>query len=105
MRPRGIASRKEMSVEEGVVLDIARDGIWMMLLLSMPALMVAMVVGLVIAIFQTLTQIQEMTLIFVPKIVLVFLTVLVTLPWSVHQIGDFTRRLMMIAVQLPGGGT
>lgn len=92
-------------MEEGVVLDIARDGIWMMLLLSLPALMVAMVVGLIIAIFQTLTQIQEMTLIFVPKIILVFLTVLISLPWSVHMITDFTRRLMLVAVQLPGGGT
>lgn len=76
----------------------------MMLLLSLPPLLVGMGIGLVLAIFQTLTQIQEMTLVFVPKILLVFLTIMFTLPWMVIQLTDFARRLMDIATRLPGGG-
>ena len=51
-----------------VVLDLAREGIWVMILVAAPMMIVGLVVGVVIALFQALTQIQEMTLVFVPKI-------------------------------------
>jgi len=63
------------------VLDIARGAIFLLLKLSGPLMIVGLVVGVVIALLQALTQIQEMTLVFVPKIIAVFLTLLVTLPY------------------------
>lgn len=63
------------------VLDIARDGVWTMLLVSGPLMIVALVVGLGVALLQALTQVQEMTLVFVPKIVAMFLALIVFLPF------------------------
>ncbi|HXK54959.1 MAG TPA: flagellar biosynthetic protein FliQ, partial [Hyphomicrobiales bacterium] len=59
------------------VLDIARDGIWTLIIVSSPLMIVGLVVGVDIALFQALTQIQEMTLVFVPKILAIFLAMLV----------------------------
>lgn len=84
-----------------MIMDVARDAIYTMLIVSAPPLLVGMAVGLVIALFQTLTQIQEMTLIFVPKIVLVFATIMLLLPWMVREVSEFLERLMDIAVTLP----
>lgn len=61
------------------VLDIARSGIFLLLKLSTPMMVMGLVVGVVIALLQALTQVQEMTLVFVPKIIAVFLTLLLTL--------------------------
>ena len=58
---------------EAEVLDVAREAIWVTLSISLPLLMVALVTGLIVSLFQALTQIQEMTLAFVPKIIFVFL--------------------------------
>ncbi|GEO80296.1 flagellar biosynthesis protein FliQ [Pararhodospirillum oryzae] len=88
-------------MDEAMVLDLARDAIQMMLIVSGPPLMVGMVIGLFIALFQTLTQIQEMTLVFVPKILVVFATLLITLPWMVRQLTEFMVHLMDIATTLP----
>jgi len=55
------------------VLDIAREGIWAMILIGGPVMGVGLVVGVVIALFQALTQIQEQTLVFVPKILAIFI--------------------------------
>ena len=63
------------------VLDIARSGIFSLLKLSGPLMIAGLVVGVVIALMQALTQIQEMTLVFVPKIIAVFLMLLLTLPF------------------------
>jgi flagellar biosynthetic protein FliQ len=67
-----------MSGEE--VLDFGRDALWAAVFMSAPVMIVGLVVGLVIAFFQALTQIQEMTLVFVPKILAIFLTLLIFLP-------------------------
>ena len=58
------------------VLDIARDAIYTLVIVSAPLMLVGLVVGVVISLFQALTQIQEMTLVFVPKILAMFITVL-----------------------------
>ncbi len=63
------------------VLDIARSGIFLLLKLSGPLMVAGLVVGVVIALMQALTQIQEMTLVFVPKIIAVFFMLLLTLPF------------------------
>lgn len=81
------------------VLDIATDGIWTLILVSLPMMLVGLAVGVVIALFQALTQIQEMTLVFVPKILAIFVTMLLTLPFvGALMAGFMTRVADMIIV-------
>lgn len=75
-------------------LDIGRDAVFVFLKVSTPILLIALVVGLVISLFQALTQIQEMTLSFVPKILAIFLSLLVLMPFMVSTLSDFNERLM-----------
>ncbi len=81
-------------MSETEVLDIARDGMMVMLLVAAPMLLVGLVVGLAISIFQTLTHIQEMTLTFIPKIVSVFGAMVIFLPWMLRELTEFTQRIM-----------
>ena len=76
------------------VLDIARDGIWVMILISAPIMIVGLVVGVVIALFQALTQIQEMTLVFVPKILAIFVTMLIALPFMGATLSGYMSRVV-----------
>lgn len=75
------------------VLDISRDAIWVLLKTGAPVMMVALLVGLAISLFQALTQIQEMTLAFVPKILAIFLTVMMFMPFMLAQLTSFTQRM------------
>ena len=79
------------------VLDIARDGIWVMILVAGPIMAVGLVVGVVIALIQALTQIQEQTLVFVPKIIAIFVVLLITLPFAGEAMGglmtDIAQRI------------
>lgn len=75
------------------VLDIARDGIWVMILVAAPMMAVGLLVGVVIALFQALTQIQEQTLVFVPKILAIFVTMLVALPFMGSTMSSYMTRL------------
>lgn len=75
------------------VLDIGREAVIILLKTSGPLMLVALISGLVVALFQALTQIQEMTLTFVPKIVLVFLTLILILPFIAASLGNFTLNL------------
>lgn len=74
-------------------LDIATSGMWTLILVAAPMMIVGLVVGVVIALFQALTQIQEMTLVFVPKILAIFLTLLVSLPFMSQLLQAFTARI------------
>jgi flagellar biosynthetic protein FliQ len=76
-----------------VVLDIAREGIWVMILIGAPILIAGLVVGVVIALFQALTQIQEQTLVFVPKILTIFIVMLLTLPFMGALLGNYMVKL------------
>ncbi|WP_332699467.1 flagellar biosynthesis protein FliQ [Devosia sp.] len=76
------------------VLDIASDGIWTLIIVSAPMMIVGLVVGVVIALFQALTQIQEQTLVFVPKIIAIFLTMLLTLPFLGATMGGYMSRVV-----------
>ena len=76
------------------VLDIARDAIYVLLLMAGPILAVGLTIGLIIAFFQALTQIQEMTLTFVPKIIAIFLTLLLMFPFLGQTMNSFMGRLM-----------
>jgi flagellar biosynthesis protein FliQ len=63
-------------------IDLAREAIWVLLEIAAPAMVTALVVGLVIGLLQALTQIQEMTLVFVPKIIAIFIVLLIALPFA-----------------------
>ncbi len=75
------------------VLDVSREGIIVLLKLAAPLMLMALVVGLVISLFQALTQIQEMTLAFVPKILVIFLSLLFFLPFMITTLVTFTQGL------------
>ncbi len=74
-------------------LDMIRDAIWVVIAGSGPVVGVAMLVGVAIALLQALTQVQEMTLTFIPKIVAILLMILVTAPFMGAQIFGFTERV------------
>lgn len=86
------------------VLDIARQGIWTLILISAPPMVVGLVVGVVIALFQALTQIQEMTIVFVPKIMAIFVTLLISLPFMGQVLEAYTARLADVIISGSGGG-
>lgn len=75
------------------VLDIARDAIWVTVEIAAPTMLAGLAVGLVIALFQALTQIQEATLLFVPKILSIFLVLLVALPFMADALNGFFLRV------------
>jgi len=77
----------------GEVLDLAREGVWVMILVSGPAMLIGLAVGVMIALVQALTQIQEMTLVFVPKILAIFVTLVLALPFMSQQLEMFTARI------------
>ena len=76
-----------------IVIDIMKAAIWLIIKLSAPMLLVSLVVGLLISIFQTVTSIQEQTMTFVPKILSIFITLLICGNWIMTEISDFTTQL------------
>lgn len=72
-----------------MVVEIGREALMVTLLVASPLLLFALVVGVVISIFQAITQIQEMTLTFIPKIFAVALALLIFLPWMINMLNDF----------------
>lgn len=85
----------------GEVLDLAREGVWTMILVAGPTMIVGLLVGVIIALFQALTQIQEMTLVFVPKILAIFVTLLLTLPFMGQVLVTFTNRVGEMILATP----
>jgi flagellar biosynthesis protein FliQ len=88
-------------METAEVLEISRQAIFVLLKASIPLMLVALVVGVIISLFQALTQIQEMTLSFVPKIIAIFLAMIITLPYTLDTLRDFTVELFK---RIAGGG-
>ena len=83
------------------ILDIARDGIVTFLKVGAPLMLVALTIGLLVSLVQALTQIQEQTLIFVPKILAVFAAMLLILPFMSDALASYMTR---IAVRIASGG-
>ena len=81
-------------MNEATLLELSRRALVVALELSMPVLLVSLVVGVIISLFQAVTQVQEMTLTFVPKIFAVVLTLLVLGPWMLGVIVGFTSTLI-----------
>lgn len=81
-----------MTVEQAV--ELGRSAVMMTLLLAGPVMVAAIVVGLLVSIFQAVTQIQDQTLSFVPKIVAMLLTLLFLLPWNLQRMMEYTSQLI-----------
>jgi flagellar biosynthesis protein FliQ len=74
------------------VLDVARDAIVTLLIVSLPLMLVGLVIGVVVSLLQALTQIQEATLVFVPKIIAIFVALLIALPFMADKLhANFIR--------------
>ncbi|MBU1701710.1 MAG: flagellar biosynthesis protein FliQ [Candidatus Eisenbacteria bacterium] len=80
-----------MTVTEAI--ELFKHTLWLALLMSAPMLLFGLVTGLIVSVFQAVTQIQEMTLTFIPKILAVVLSLFLFLPWMVHKMMDFTIEL------------
>ena len=81
-------------------IDFARESIWVLLMLAAPGMLTALVVGVAIGLLQALTQVQEMTLVFVPKILAMFLALLVALPFMSDML---QAEMMRLAARIVGG--
>jgi len=80
-------------MNETEVLEIAREALMVVLKASAPVMMVGLGIGLIIALFQALTTIQEMTLTFVPKIIAIFITIVIFLPFMMTTVIEFSNSL------------
>jgi len=85
-------------MDEAVLLEVGRDAVIVTLKVGAPLMLIALLIGLIISLFQALTQIQEVTLTFVPKIIVVFVAMLLLAPFMLHTLTDFTERIMQQAI-------
>lgn len=81
-------------MDSSTVLDLGREGLLIMLEVSGPVMLTAVVVGLVISIGQAVTQIQDQTISFVPKIIMMVLAILYTLPWITALLVEYSTNLI-----------
>tara|TARA_E500000331_G_C16653672_1_gene453942 strand:+ start:208 stop:474 length:267 start_codon:yes stop_codon:yes gene_type:complete len=82
------------------VIELGREAMWIVLKMAGPIMLAGLSIGLIIALFQALTTIQEMTLTFVPKIIVIFVSLIIFMPFMLSTILDFSRLLFdrMIAL-------
>ncbi|MBK6357493.1 MAG: flagellar biosynthesis protein FliQ [Betaproteobacteria bacterium] len=86
----------------GVVMEIGRQAIEVTLIMAAPMLLSALIVGLIVSIFQAATQLNEATLQFVPKLVVMFLVLILVGPWMLQYMIDYIQRLFESIPQLIG---
>ena len=84
------------------VLTLGEQALQLTMLLSAPLLLTALVVGLVVSVFQAATQINEMTLSFIPKLVAMFAVLIITGPWMLSMLVDYMHRLFSSIPQMIG---
>jgi flagellar biosynthesis protein FliQ len=77
------------------VLDVARDAMWTLIVVASPIMLVGLIIGVVVSLIQALTQIQEMTLVFVPKILAIFTAMLLLLPFMADALNAYMVRTAM----------
>ncbi len=82
------------------LLEISREAIYVLIKLSLPILLLTLAVGLIVALLQALTQIQENTLSFVPKILAVFIALLFYTPYMVHTLEVFNEQIMSMIIHI-----
>jgi len=85
---------------EQFIIDIGREALFTTLKVAGPMLAAALLIGLAVSIFQAVTQINEMTMTFVPKIIGILITGLLVLPWVIGVMVGFTRKLIMLTGNL-----
>ena len=85
-----------------MVLDIGREALWVTALLSAPLLLSALAIGLLVGMIQAATQIQEMTLTFIPKLIILGVALLVAGSWMLGLLTDFTATLIQSIPELIG---
>lgn len=85
-----------------LVVQMAREALYMVMLISAPMLGLGMLVGILVSVFQATTQIQEQTLAFIPKIVAVFVAILIFGPWMLRLLTDYVRELFVNLPSLIG---
>jgi len=88
---------------ELVVIKLLRDALMITLIVSAPVLLVGMLVGLIVAIFQTTTSIQEQTLTFVPKIVAIFVVLILLWSWMSRMLTDYTINVFDLIGKMGNG--
>ena len=81
------------------IIDVLQEALYISLFLSLPPLLLTLIVGLVVSIFQAVTSIQEQTMVFIPKIIVASLALLVFMPWMVASLVDFTARIFQMSAQ------
>lgn len=80
---------------EAMIIDMAREVLWTIVKTSAPLLIISLVIGLIISIFQTITSIQEQTLTFVPKFLAIMLVIVLCGSWMLNEMSDLFESLMM----------
>jgi flagellar biosynthetic protein FliQ len=80
-------------MSQGEVISIARSAIWVLIETAGPAMLVGLGVGLLISVVQAVTQVQEMTLAFIPKILAMFAAILIFLPFMMSNLSDFMNQI------------
>lgn len=86
-------------MDTGLLSEISREAVYVLIMVSSPILILALVVGLIISLLQALTQIQEATLTFVPKILAIYLSLLIVLPYTLTKLQVFTDHIMQLIIQ------
>jgi flagellar biosynthetic protein FliQ len=82
-------------MSQDIAIQLGREALFMVMLVSAPMLGLGLIVGVAVSIFQATTQIQEQTLVFVPKIIATFVAILIFGPWILGMLVDYTRELLM----------
>lgn len=84
-----------MRMSSDLTIQIGRDALYMVMMISAPMLGLGLLVGVLVSIFQATTQIQEQTLAFIPKIIAIFVAILVFGPWMLSLMIDYTREIIV----------
>lgn len=83
----------------GYINEISREALYVLIIVSMPTLLISLVVGLIISLFQALTQIQETTLTFVPKIITIYISMFIVMPYMFSKLKVFTDHIIQRIIQ------
>lgn len=82
-----------VTLNEQIIIDIVRQALWIVIKVSFPILIVSMVIRLIISVLQTVTSIQEQTLTFVPKLIGIFLVIMISGNWIMTEVRNFAMEL------------
>lgn len=88
-------------MDQAIILDLGREAILLTLKIGAPVMIIGLFIGVLVGLFQALTQIQEMTLTFVPKILAIFMALFVLVPYMGAELAEFTRHLADQIIGLP----